>query len=76
MPATELPDTNQRIERLEQRLRRRDRALIVCIIFCVATSLLIAQAPSKRMLEAEQFILRGPRGQEFASLEVQEQVQR
>jgi len=35
----------------------------------VATSLLIGQTPSSRTVEAERFILRGPEGQELATLE-------
>jgi len=42
---------------------------MICAALGVATSLLIAQAPSKRTVEAEQFILRGPKGQELATLD-------
>ena len=68
MTATELNEVNERIGRLERRLRWQTRALIACALFAVATSLLIAQTPSKRIVEAEEFILRGAQGQELADL--------
>jgi len=69
MSTSDLQSMSERIDGLEQRIRRRDRALIICVVLGIATSLLIAQAPSKRTVEAEQFILRGSQGQELASLD-------
>jgi hypothetical protein len=43
--------------------------LVSGVILVVATSLLVAQTPSKRIVEAEEFILRGPQGQELAKLD-------
>jgi hypothetical protein len=60
---------NDRIEQLERRLRRQTRILTVGFAMAVAASLLLAQAPSKRIVEAEEFILRGPQGQELAKLD-------
>lgn len=54
---------------LERKLRRQNRAVIACAAVAVATSLLIGQTPSKRTLEGEKFILRGPRGEELATLD-------
>jgi hypothetical protein len=69
MLADELQGTNERIERLERNLRRQNRGLIGFAILAVATSLLIGQTPSRRTVEAEEFILRGPQGQELATLD-------
>jgi hypothetical protein len=43
--------------------------LIAFAVLAVATSLLIGQTPTRRTLEAEEFILRGPQGQELATLD-------
>ncbi len=61
--------TSERIGQLERKLRRQNRAVIACVGFAVATSLLVGQTPSRRTLEAEKFILRGPQGQELATLD-------
>jgi hypothetical protein len=58
-----------RVAQLERKLGRQNRAVIACGGLAVATSLLIGQTPSKRTLEAEKFILRGPQGQELATLD-------
>jgi hypothetical protein len=71
MSATDLERMNDRIERLERKLRRRTRLLIACVILAALASLLIGQTPSKRTLEAEKFILRGPQGQELATLDAE-----
>jgi hypothetical protein len=69
MSADEHQNASERIERLERKLLRQNRAVIACAVIVVATSLLIGQTPPNRTLEAEKFILRGPQGQELASLE-------
>jgi len=69
MTATELHQVNERIARLERRLRWQNRGLIVCGLVAAVTSLLFGQAPAKRIVEAEKFILRGPQGQELAFLD-------
>jgi hypothetical protein len=69
MTATELHEVNERIGKLERRLRWQNRALITCGLGAVVVSLLFGQAPAKRIVEAEEFILRGPQGQELASLD-------
>jgi hypothetical protein len=69
MTATELHEVNARIASLERRLRWQNRALITCGMVAVATSLLSGQAPTKRIVEAEKFVLRGPQGQELAFLD-------
>jgi len=69
MSVAEFQSTSERIGQLERKLRRQNRAVIACAALAVATSLLIGQTPSKRTLEAEKFILRGPQGQELATLD-------
>ena len=69
MSAANLQNATERIERLERRLRRQTRGVIVCGVLVVAASVLIGQTPARRTVEAEQFILRGPQGQELATLD-------
>jgi hypothetical protein len=69
MSAAELHSATDRIDRLERKLRRQTRGVIGFAVLAAATSLLIGQAPSRRTLEAEEFILRGPQGQELATLD-------
>ena len=70
MSADEDRGIQERIERLERRLRRQNRALVICVGLIIATSLLVGQvSTSRRTLEAEEFILRGPQGQELATLD-------
>jgi hypothetical protein len=65
----DLQRANERIECLERRLRRQTRGLILGVVLAAATSLLIGQTGSKRVVEAGEFILRGPQGQELATLD-------
>lgn len=69
MSTLEFQAATDRIERLEKALRNRTRGAIVLLVLAVATSLVIGQTPSRRTLEAEEFILRGPRGEELATLD-------
>src|SRR5580693_6475854 len=60
---------NERIGELERRHRTQNRAVIICAALALATSVLIGQTASKRTVEAEKFVLRGPQGQELAILD-------
>lgn len=60
---------NERMARVESRLRRQTQILVATLVGGIATPLLLAQAPAKRIVEAEDFKLRGPQGQELAALD-------